>query len=70
MSNLENTNHVYACIYEWDYLGLCTRGSDCDRESASKFPGKTCSATAGHKVRVRMTGKSEISLGCDYLEWI
>ena len=51
MSKLENINHVYACTYEWHYLGMCVRGSDSDIQSTLKFPAKACSATAGHEVR-------------------
>lgn len=40
ISKLENINHVYACMYEWDYLGMCVRCSDSDIHSTLKFPGK------------------------------
>lgn len=40
ISKLENINHVYVCMYEWDYLGMCVRCSDSDIHSTLKFPGK------------------------------
>lgn len=70
ISKLENINHVYACMYEWDYLGMCVRCSDSHIHSTLKSPGKVCSATAGHEVQVRMAGQSKFIWIYNYLEWI
>lgn len=59
MLTLENINHSYVCMYEWDYLDMFVRGSGSDIQSTLKFPGKACSATAGHEVTVRMAEQSE-----------
>ena len=45
-------------------------GSDSDIQSALKFPGKLCSATTGHEVRVRTAEQSKFIWRYGNLEWI